>query len=321
MDQSVKTAKKSLVSALIAIGIAVLILIFFNILCGGSFLKPANINSIIMHAVVPSFIAWGYCFIFAFGFMDLSIYSAVILCAYVAGEFGNAIGIPGILLGGILAGVVLMSLNFNIFAWTKIPSWIGGLGMCLIYEAVAAYYSAACVAEGATVVLLEENYRTLMSAPYVYIILVLGFILAYIIYNRTSLGFNVRAIGSNEKVARGMGINVRKTLILTGLVCGIFIGIAGALQISYVGRIFPMTGLSSLSSIFQPLAAVLLAQVLEKRINIIISIPFCAVFIYACFNLLTMLKVPSGTLQEAALGGSVLLFGIIAQRGYKGVVK
>jgi ribose transport system permease protein len=42
---------------------------------------------------------------------------------------------------------------------------------------------------------------------------------------------------------------------------------------------------------------------------------------YSAFNLLTLLHVPSGTLQEALLCLFIIVFAIIGQRGIKGVVK
>ena len=72
---------------------------------------------------------------------------------------------------------------------------------------------------------------------------------------------------------------------------------------------------------FQALAAVLLAQVMQKKINITIAIPISTILIMAIFNVQTQLGVRSGTYQQVVLGAIVLIFGIIAQRGAKGVVK
>jgi ribose transport system permease protein len=81
------------------------------------------------------------------------------------------------------------------------------------------------------------------------------------------------------------------------------------------------TGLTSIYVVFQPLAIVLLAQILQKRLNIIVAVPICAVIVYAVFNLLTILGVPSGTLQEAFLGAFLIAFGVFGQRGAEEVVK
>jgi ribose transport system permease protein len=39
------------------------------------------------------------------------------------------------------------------------------------------------------------------------------------------------------------------------------------------------------------------------------------------FNVLALLGVPSGTLQEACLGAFLIVFGVLGQKGYLGVVK
>jgi ribose transport system permease protein len=288
---------------------------------GGVFLTVTNINALCISAALTSFTAWGYCFVFALNYMDLSIGAAVVLCMFSAGEFGNRFGYPGVILGGVIVGVIMMSINFNVFAWTKIPSWIAGLGMCLIYEAIASYYTAVKQSHSEITVLIKDEYRGLGFAPGIYAVFLFALFFSYFIYNRTSVGLNVRAIGSNPSVAKAMGINIPVTLVLTGIVCGVLIGCTGFVRESYMGRIFALTGLTSLASIFQPLATVLLAQVLSRRINIIVAVPFCALFIFICFNALTIIGVPSGTLQESVLGLSVIIFGIIAQRGTKGLVK
>ena len=100
-----------------------------------------------------------------------------------------------------------------------------------------------------------------------------------------------------------------------------FIGVAAFLQQSYSARTTVKTGLTSMYMVFQPLAIYLLSQILLKIINIIVAVPICAFIIYAIFNLLTILGVPSGTMQETVLGAFLIIFGIIGQRGFKGVVK
>lgn len=313
--------KKSIFALLLlCLGIVIIALVV-NILFDGKFITAANLNSICTSAAITSFAAWGYCFIFALNYMDLSVGATMVLVIYAAGELGNRIGIAGVVIGGITAGIILMMINFNIFAWLKIPSWIAGLGMCLIYEAIAAFYANTMQAKGGYVVLLNSKFSTLGQAPGIYIVLGIGLIGAYFLYNRSTFGINVRSIGSNPAVAKAMGINITKMIILTGLVCGILIGCAGFLRVSYSLRVYAQTGLTSLSMIFPPLASVFLAQVMSKRINMIVAIPFCALLIYMCFNVLSIMGVQSGTLQETLLGLFVLVFGVIAQRGTTGVVK
>jgi len=116
-------------------------------------------------------------------------------------------------------------------------------------------------------------------------------------------------------------VNEKKTLLLVGLICGLLIGVTSFLQESYSGITTVKTGLSSIFLIFQPLAIALLADIMQKKINIVIAVPVCAFLLYAAFNLLTLMHVPSGTLQEALLCLFIIMFAIVGQRGVKGVVK
>lgn len=308
----------SIIAVLVIVAVAFII---FNAVFGGKFLTSSNISSVISHAVFPTFVAWGFCFIFGCGFIDMSVGAVVVLAATMAGTLGNAIGVGGVILGGVLTGALLLLLNFTVFVYTKIPAWIAGIGMAMIYEAVAVFYSRGRMAQGLTVVELEVQNRTLAQPPYIYIVLALGFVAAYVIYNYTTIGIRIRSLGGNREVSKALGINITKTLLIVGLISGIFIGCGAFVQESYIARMTAKTGLTSLQLTFQPMAALFLAQVLQKKINIIIAIPICSFIVYAIFNMLTIAGVASGTWQEAILGLIVILFGIIAQRNVQGVVK
>jgi ABC-type uncharacterized transport system permease subunit len=59
-----------------------------------------------------------------------------------------------------------------------------------------------------------------------------------VILNRTTLGYEVRAVGFNPDAAAYGGINVKKNLILAMAISGAFAGLAGALDmLGYLYRI------------------------------------------------------------------------------------
>ena len=302
-----------------------LVLLFaMNVICGGRIMNAANLSAILIHAASTIFVSWAFCFVFAADYMDLSIFSIVILGSYAGGELGNRLGLIGVLLGACSVSMLCMFINFLVHANSKIPSWIGGLGMCMIYEAIAAAYSGAMIKMGTRVVQLKIEYRGWATAPYIYLLLLAGFLFAYLIYNKTMIGLNIRAIGNEPAVAKAMGIRFSRTIQQVGLVCGVLVGFASAVNISVASQVTAQTGLTSLSSMFQPLASVIFAQIIsqmDKRINLITAVPFCTFLIYVIFNLLTFLGIPSGTLQNVALGLIVLSFGAIANMKTKGIVK
>ena len=324
MNETVQKDKKlsgNAVFIVVFFAILAALAISFNLITHGTFLDWINLKVIISHCIYPTFVAWGLCFLFACGYTDMSLGGVLVLGSFAACAFGNAFGYPGVIIGGMVVGVVLVFLNFNIFAYTRIPSWIAGLCLAFVYEAIAVMINNGAKTKPYVDTMLRMDFRILGQLPWSVIILMAVMVIVYLIYNRTTIGLNIRALGGSEKIADSIGVNVSKTLMFVGLISGLLIGGACVLQESLQGRTTVKTGLTSMNMVFQPLAVVFLSQILQKHINIIIAVPICSFVLYATFNLLTLLGVPSGTLQEVCLGGFLILFGVIARWGYKGVVK
>ena len=321
-----KTEKQqnSLLSLIIFIAALAVIAVVFHFITGEMFLEKSNAKVVISNSVYPTFIAWGLCFLFACGYTDLSVGGVVVLGSFASCAFGNLYGYPGVILGGLIVGTLLIFINFIIFAFTKIPSWIASISLAMVYEAVAVFLRVSSVTKPHIDTELNRDYRALGQMgdiPWNVILLAAGFIIVYVVYNRTSIGLNIRAVGGNEDVSRALGVNILRTLLWVGLISGLLIGAASVIQQSYNGKTITMTGLTSMQMIFQPLAIVLLAQILQRWINIVIAVPFCSFIIYAVFNLMTFFGVPSGTLQQVFLGVFLIAFGVGGQRGVKEVVK
>ena len=166
------------------------------------FLTGRNMGIIVSHAVIPTFITWGLIFSFTSGMIDLSIGSIVVLASNFAGILGLKFGYVGLILGGLVAGVLLQALNGFVFLKTKIPPWVAGLGMAMIYESIGAVYSTAAVRSGGMVVSLGSQLRGLGQLPFNVLMLVPGLIAVYILFCRTSIGLNVRAVGSDLGLPR-----------------------------------------------------------------------------------------------------------------------
>ena len=307
--------------AVIAVALILIAMIIVNILTDGIMLSPKNLKNILAGSVVPTLVAFGFAMIFTGNVTDLSPGSIVILTATASGLCGNAFGIPAMIIGGIATGVICMVINFSIYRITKVPPWIAGLGMTMVYEAIAVFYASTVAAKGQKVVVMENDIRFLGQQPGIYICWIVGIVAAYIIFNHTSLGVNYRATGDNEDVAKIMGIRVDRAMLLGGIVAGAFFGFAGVVKESYAAFVNPMSGLTSLSTVFQPMAATLLAMALANFVNLILAIPIATFLITLIFNVLTLFGVPSGTFQDTLLGIIVICFAILAQRKVKGVVK
>ncbi|HAI51839.1 MAG TPA: hypothetical protein DCL99_00915 [Firmicutes bacterium] len=298
-----------------------LIFVIIHFATGSRFLARRNLGIIVSHAVIPTFITWGLIFSFTSGMIDLSIGAIVVLASNFAGILGLKFGYAGLILGGLAAGVALQALNGLVFLKTKIPPWVAGLGMAMIYESIGAFYSNAAVRSGGMVVSLGSQLRGLGQLPVNVLMLIPGLIAAYILFCRTSIGLNVRAVGSDLRVTKEMGINPDRAKFLGMLVCGVFIGLGSAINQSYVGQLLPRTGLTTVSTIFQPLTAVLIATSMGAIFNVVIGVVLGTISLSALFNALTLLGVPSGTWQEVVLGALVIAVTVVSMRGEEGVVK
>ncbi|MDR2659822.1 MAG: hypothetical protein LBC27_07545 [Spirochaetaceae bacterium] len=325
-SQSLELTKKSqnpLIRTAIVTGAIILGYIVLNFATGGRLLSANNILSVLRGSVVTTFVVWGFCFILTMGMMDLSLGAIMILASNVGGILAIHLGMGyfGLIFGAIAVATLLQILNMRMMLLAKIPPWIYGLGIAMVYEAIGTIYNVFQIKAGKQSIALGNICRELGDTPWNLIVLAIGLILAFIIFNRTSIGFSLRAVGSNSIVAKMMGINISKTIIQAGIVTGIFVGLAAAINESYGGRVVPQSGLNSIASIFIPLAAYLLASAFEKVYNIIIGAVISAVIITSVFNVLTLLGVPSGTWQQVVMGCGVLVCGVLSQRRFEGVVK
>ncbi len=59
--------------------------------------------------------------------------------------------------------------------------------------------------------------------------------ITYFLIYRTTLGFEIRTVGANPSAARYAGMSPRRLIILTMSLCGLFAGLAGAIEILTLG--------------------------------------------------------------------------------------
>jgi methyl-galactoside transport system permease protein len=75
----------------------------------------------------------------------------------------------------------------------------------------------------------------LYSIPYIVIIAVVVTLITYVLFNKTTYGKNIYAIGGNAEAAKVSGVNVGRTLILVYFIAGILFGLGGTLEAARTG--------------------------------------------------------------------------------------
>ena len=192
--------------------------------------------------------AVGFYFVMVMGMFDFSIGANIMLSAIVGCVFATRfnLGYIGLIAGSVLTGTLVGILNGAFYVKLKIPSMIVTTGLALIYEAVANYIA------GGVEQTLPSDIRAFGQMPGDIILALLSCVLAYIILNYTKIGTYTYAIGSNEFVAKNMGIKVNKYKVLAFVLSGAFLGIMAILTISYGSSMVAVTGMSSMSRNFIP---------------------------------------------------------------------
>jgi methyl-galactoside transport system permease protein len=138
---------------------------------------------------------------------------------------------------GILNGIFISKL--------QVPAFIATLGtMVAVYGATSLYfdrppYGAQPIGG------LDRRFAALgtgyigfdgvYSLPYIVIIAALVTVITYVLFNKTTYGKNIYAIGGNAEAARVSGVNVGRTLIIVYTAAGVLYGLGGSLEAARTG--------------------------------------------------------------------------------------
>ena len=252
MKTSSETAGKKLsgklMGYLLLFGMVIISWGIFKIITPSNFGSAKNMLSYFEASLLAAVGAVGFYFVMVMGMFDFSIGANIMLSAIVGCVFANKFGLgyAGLVIGAILTGALVGFLNGEFYVRLRIPSMIVTTGLALIYESVANYIA------GGVEQTLPSNLRAFGQMPGNLILAVIAFGVAFLLLNFTKIGTYTYAIGSNEFVAKNMGINVNRYKKLAFIISGAFLGTMAVLTISYGSSMVAVTGMASMSRNFVP---------------------------------------------------------------------
>jgi general nucleoside transport system permease protein len=136
-------------------------------------------------------------------------------------------GVAGLLKATVGAHEVVVTIMLNwIMFWTG--AWLLGVGGPL--NADPAQQSSAYVAESAKLHVFW-GLPNLQGVHIGLFIAIAALVVYSLVLNRTTLGYEVRAVGYNPDAARYGGISVARNYFLAMAIAGLFAGLAGAMDI------------------------------------------------------------------------------------------
>jgi simple sugar transport system permease protein len=163
-------------------------------------------------------------------FVHLNPLLHVLLCI-IAGTLAGAVwaGIAGILKATVGAHEVISTIMLNWIAYW-VGSYLFGDGGPLQGSQPSIPISND-IAEGAKLPVFWGI--AILQGLSIGIFIAIGMLVVYwLIINRTTLGFEVRAVGFNPEAARYGGVSVARSYFLAMAIAGAFAGLAGALDVT-----------------------------------------------------------------------------------------
>ncbi len=164
-------------------------------------------------------------------FADLSPFLHVTACLVVGALAGGLYaGIAGILKATVGAHEVITTIMLNwIAVW--VGSYLFGQGGPLQSSTQASIPVSDDIVEGAKLPVFWG--LRLLQGLSIGIFIALAMLVVYwVIINRTTLGFSVRAVGHNPEAARYAGISVARSTFVAMAIAGGLAGLAGALDVT-----------------------------------------------------------------------------------------
>lgn len=236
------------------IGILLLVIIAMD----PSFVRLSNVTTILTQSATKIIYACGVAGIIVLGGTDLALGREVGLAAVIAASLLQAADysqrifsldtvpalpliVPLLLVMVILA--VISGLHGFVVAHWGVAPFIASLGIQLVsYGLCLQYFNGVCNSNpvsGFDKFFSKFCQGTIriggLSLSYLMFYAIAVVAIMWIIWNRTTLGKNMFAIGGNREAAKVCGVNVKRTMIIVYVIAGILYAFGGVLEAGRTG--------------------------------------------------------------------------------------
>ena len=209
-----------------------------------TFLTTKNVFNILRQNASNLFLATGMTMVIILGGIELSVGSVIALSGCVAAGCVVFLGLPEVVgfLAGILVGALVGMFNGFVICKTEIPPFIVTLASMNIAKCIALVYTTGAPIRCMTDAFKFPGAGYVGPVPTPVILMIIIFIIACFIVNRTQLGRHIYAVGGNAQAAKFSGINVSKVKFIVYTYTGVMAGIAGIVIASRLYSGHPTAG-------------------------------------------------------------------------------
>jgi methyl-galactoside transport system permease protein len=243
-----------------AIYIVIFSIIIFIIIREPAFLSPFVFRNILTQSAVRLILAFGVGGIIILQGTDLSLGRSVGFAAVIAGSllqradyasrfYPDMAALPLVL--PLLAACVVSAFFSGINGWVvakfKIHPFLATLGMMITLYGVLSIYFASGAPGPQPIGGFDTRYTEFvigetLGVPNLVIYAGVISVVVWVLWNKTTFGKNLYAVGGNPEAAKVSGVNVAKTIIITYILAGVLYGIGGFLEAARIGSANNGTG-------------------------------------------------------------------------------
>ena len=194
------------------------------------FFTYTNITNTIITASIAAVTGFGMTFAIAMGGFDLSVGSVQAFTAITAAALMQVASMPVAILGALVVGVCLGTINGVLITRLRVPAFVATFGMMSVIRG-----AALLVTRGQSVMITGRNgYAAinngkLIGIPVPLLIVLVVFALLYALLRHTPFGRHVCAIGGNRRAAVASGIAIDRTTVLVFGLVGLTAAISGVM--------------------------------------------------------------------------------------------
>ncbi|MDR2908815.1 MAG: ABC transporter permease [Oscillospiraceae bacterium] len=259
----------------------ILIVYAITVTANGNVFKWSHFAAILssQNTVIVGTVALGMAMVIITGQIDLSVGSALVMCTGACIiVFNMTNNVILMLLGAVAAGALCGLVNGVLVGYAKMPPFIVTLGTMLIYRSVtlslvrtidpaltgstSSQFSMDSSLSSYEFLRMQFGTGSLdigISLPYITFLFLLMLVIMVILSKSTKYGKSVYAVGSNEKTAQLVGINVQAVKMSVFILIGVLVGVGSFVQACKIGNVTPAS--SGKSYEMYAIAAVVLGGV------------------------------------------------------------
>ena len=234
-SEQVPFLERPIVRTILPIAGFAVICILFAFLTDGRLFQPKNLSLLLSQSYMLLISSIGVFMVMTMGGLDFSQGSmlgvASIVVCWLSHYNMVLAAIGGIVTGGLIG---LINGYFNVKR--KITSFIVTICSMYLFRGVCAYATTNSPVYAVSDI---SKYNTL---PFMLTFTVIIFVVMYLVFTYTGLGYRLKAIGAGETAARYAGIRVERTKILIFMAAGCITGLAAFVNAIKVGSVTSTAG-------------------------------------------------------------------------------